>query len=51
MTQQLFNFVAEFLKEHFQEEFDDDGNFNEGKKPGFKLEKVGQVMQTYFTLL
>ena len=36
MTQQDLNFVAQFLKENFTQEYDQ-------SKTGFKLEKVGQV--------
>jgi hypothetical protein len=36
MTQQDLNFVAQFLKENFTQDFDE-------HKAGFKLEKVGQV--------
>ncbi|ELU05336.1 hypothetical protein CAPTEDRAFT_103123 [Capitella teleta] len=36
MTQQDLNFVAQFLKENFTQDYDE-------QKTGFKLEKVGQV--------
>lgn len=36
MTQQDLNFVAQFLKENFTQDYSE-------RKTGFKLEKVGQV--------